>query len=794
MSDVSRPKLREFAAIALVSCAMLIHEILLTRICALRLQFHFAFLVISNCLLGLGAAGSVLSSYQTILLAEPRKWLARLSITYFVSLIATYVCLIRIPLPDDIQLSHPGHVLVLCAFNLIGAVPFFFSGSIIGLLLTLYPRNADRLYAADLLGAGIGCIACPGLLPLVGAGGVFVASALLSLFACGCLLAHASRPRYLIGAALVCVGLALLPTMDRLLPVPSKPIRDLTTRVLRPDQVRSVWTANSRIDLVTPPRCDLPIFMRGAFDKLPAPKECAEIAQDATAATTIIDFSEEPAALEILKRSMYSAAYRLKSRPSVLVIGLGGGNDVWAAKANGARSVRAIELNWPIVGIHKSVLRRFSQTLIDDASVQFVVDEGRSALMRDTSAYDVVQMTGIDTWTALASGGYVMAENYLYTREAITSMYQHLKPDGILQISRFAASMEALRLLSNIDSALHGLDVSDVERSVIVLATPDFMMSVQIKKGLFSDEEQREVVRFSQENGILLPYLPNRPLPALLDQFLRSSDKQKVIDAFPENIAPTSDDRPYFFNFTKWQHPIDSIRHIGDIPAVSQGNPFFLLAQLLLSVVLSALLIIWPLSRQQGLPGLGAARLLVFFSALGIGFISIEITMLQKLTLLLGQPVYSLTVTLFSLLIFAGLGSSQLAPRLSKGGRAIWIVPVGILAYVALFNACSASLIASWIGAALPLRIAVSLLLLAPLGLLLGVPFAYGLRVAHECDPRLTPWAWAINGCLSVVGSILTVVVSMNFGFAVVLWLAALVYLVGFVALIPMQRLAAPSS
>jgi hypothetical protein len=213
---------------------------------------------------------------------------------------------------------------------------------------------------------------------------------------------------------------------------------------------------------------------------------------------------------------------------------------------------------------------------------------------------------------------------------------------------------------------------------------------------------------------------------------------------------------------------------------VSQGNPFFLLAQLLLSLVLSGLLIVWPLSRQRGLPGQGTARLLVFFSALGVGFISIEIAMLQKLTLLLGQPVYSLTVTLFSLLVFTGFGSLQLAPRFK---RSIWMVPVGILLYVALFNGFSASVIALLIGSSLPLRIAASVVLLAPLGLLLGVPFAYGLRIAHEFDPRLTPWAWAINGCLSVVGSILTVVVSMNFGFAVVLWMAAVAYLLGFAAL-----------
>jgi hypothetical protein len=794
MNEPARPARSHFLAIACVSCAMLMHEVLLTRICALRLQFHFAFLVISNCLLGLGAAGSVLSAHRERVFAAPAKWLSRLSLGFLVALVATYLLLVKLPLPGEAQLSNPAHIAALSAFSLIGAVPLFFAGAVIGLLLSWFTRDADRLYASDLLGAGVGCIACPALLPLVGAGGVFVASALLAIVACLCVLDRATegRARSTCSALLV-VALLALPFFDRVLPVPSKPLSDIVLRDLSPDRIRSVWTANSRIDLYHPPKCDAPLYMRGVRALVPKPKECAEIAQDATAATTISNFSEEPSALEYLRRSMYSAAYRLKDKPSVLVIGMGGGNDVWSAKANGARSIKAIELNWPIVDIHKRVLQRFSKTLIDDPSVKVVVDEGRSALMRDKNTYDVVQMTGIDTWTALASGGYVMAENYLYTREAIVSMYEHLKPGGIMQISRFAQAMEATRLLSNIDSALRSLGVKSIERSVMATATPDLMMSLQIKKGEFTVLEQMSMMKFADDNGIFVVYLPDRPLPGFIDDFVRAPDKQKAIDAFPEDISPTTDDRPYFFNFTKWRHPIESIRHIGDVPAISQGNPFFLLSQLLLSVVLSAALIIWPLTRQAQKPGRGALRLLAYFSALGIGFISVEVALLQKLTLLLGQPVYSLTVTLFSLLIFTGLGSLYVAPRFAPGTRSIWLIPAGIAIYLALFNLGSGAVVSAAIGAALPWRIAVTVLMLAPLGLLLGVPFAYGLRVANEYDPQLIPWAWAINGCLSVVGSILTVVISMNFGFSVVLWSASVVYVLGFACLIPLLRARMPS-
>ncbi|HKU40390.1 MAG TPA: hypothetical protein VJR89_19650 [Polyangiales bacterium] len=790
MTPSIAPSRTQFFSIGLVSASMLMHEILLTRVCALRLQFHFAFLVISNCLLGLGAAGTLLTIQQARFHAAPQRWTGRFALAYLGSLILTYVFLLAIPLPENIEWSNLGHVLALCAFNLVGAVPFFFAGLLIGLLLSAYARAADRLYAVDLLCAGLGCIACPTLLPFVGAGGVFVAASLLAVAAVMfAARAELGKPVLIGGGALLAIGLVILPKLDSWAPVPSKPSND-PSRSLPLDSMSSVWTANSRIDLTQRGSCSAPIFMLGTGPHA-RPRECREIAQDATAATTIVNFSEEPAALELLKNSMYSTAYRLRDKPSVLIIGLGGGNDAWAAKLHDARKIKAIELNWPIVAIHEHQLRRFSRALVEDPRVELVVDEGRSALMRESERYDVIQMTGIDTWTALASGAYVLAENYLYTHEAIASMYERLAPDGIIQISRFAATMEALRLLSNIHAAFESLGAKDFEHSVIVQATPDFMLSVLIKKGRFTPEEEASVLQFASERGIGVLYLPGRPVEGSLDEFMRTPDKRAMIDSFAENIAPTSDDQPYFFNFTKWSHPIAALKRIEDIPAISQGNPFFVLTQLLLSVLLSAGLIAWPLARREGLPREGAGRILSFFSALGAGFISIEIAVIQKLTLLLGQPVYSLTVTLFSLLIFTGFGSLLLARRIRPGTPAALAVPIALVLYLAAINLLSPVLVSQLIAAALPVRIAASVLVLAPLGLLLGIPFAYGLRLTHELAPQLTAWAWAINGCLSVVGSILTVVVSMNFGFSAVLWLAAAIYLAGFAAL---HGLALPSA
>ncbi len=793
----AKSRAHQFVAICLVACSMLMHEILLTRVCALRLYFHFAFLVISSCLLGLGASGALLVTYQDSWKRAPRLWLGRFCVAFAVSLVFAYALVLRYPLPQALSFSNLGDLVALSLFNLGGALPFVFGGAVVGMLLTFDVTDVNRLYAVDLMGAGAGCIAVPLLLPHVGAGGVFVLTVLLAV-AASAVVVHDRYPRAAIGVgtALLVGGALLVPRFDRMYPVPSKGVVDLALAVDRVlyQKPFSIWTANSRIDLlrkeVGARREYAKVFTQGSNTAgLPLTPHAAGIAQDATAGTTLLDYSEEPEGLELLERAMYSAAYRLKQSPRVFIIGLGGGNDAWAAKINGARSVKAVELNWPIVALHQKVMRAYSRDLVEDPQVELVVGEGRSALMRDTNRYDVIQMTGIDTWTALASGAYVLAENYLYTREAIESMYSHLAPGGILQIARFAKAMEALRMLSNMHAALEHLGAADhFEDCIQALATEDEIMAIQVKKGPFTREEQDSTEKFANDAGIRIVYQPKDVRDDPVDRFIREPDKQKLIDAFPMNISPTVDDKPYFFNYAKWQHPIASAESIADIPSASQGNPLLILSQFFLSIVLSALLVVYPVARRSDVPKTGMGRYFVYFAGLGLGFIFIEVGAIQKLTLFLGQPVYSLTVTLFSLLVFTGLGSLLFAGRLSPGDRLAWAVPLGIALFMAIFLGGSSLFVSHLIGLPVGVRIALAVLLLCPIGLLLGVPFAYGLRVVTEHHPALTPWAWAINGSMSVVGSILTVIVSMNFGFTAVMCSAVVVYLVAFAALMGAPR------
>lgn len=791
LMSIGRPKvhLHTLLAIGLVSCSMLMYEILLTRIAALRLFFHFAFLVISNCLLAVGASGTLIALFQERWKSRPRFWIWFFSVGFVVSLLLTYLFLLTFNVNADLHFADPMRIVRFTVYNLVAAVPFFFAGTVIGLIITFNSQNVNKVYGVDLLGAGFGCLLSPFALWLFGAGGCFV---VLTIFAVAGVLAAAPhrfrKPSYALGAVLILVGAASLPWFDSRFPVPGKGSLDLTDKhqaeMAKQILLYSKWSATSRVDLIDLAPENRFMFCRGTKllnEPLPDTKL---IVQDCTAGTLILNFAENPEALEILDQTMYCAAVKLKENPRVFIIGVGGGPDVWAAKINGASYIKGIELNQQILDVHTEVLPEFSTGITQDPNIDLEFGEGRSSLMADKGTYDIIQMTGIDTWTSLASGAYMLAENYLYTREAIENMYDHLAEGGILQLTRMAADMETLRMLSNINAAFEHRGIGDFENSVICLHTPDPLIATLVKKGTFTPEEVDQVARFAEAGGITPVYLPGRNLGGVVEEFIKTKDKAKFIADFPRDISPTTDDKPYFFNFYKWRNPFSAAPYIAEPSHVSQGNPLFILGQLALSTVLAVALIILPLLvfRRQGVRRDHFKSFLVYFAGLGVGFIAIEIAMMQKLTLMLGHPLYSITVTLFTVLIFTGIGSVISESAFRRAGPQVWVVPILLAILLLIFTVASPRLVTTFIGYALPVRIAVAVALLAPAGLLLGIPFAYGIRLLNHFNPSIIPWAWAVNACCTVIGSILTVVISMNFGFSSVFAFAVVIYFIAFAA------------
>ncbi|HEB53904.1 MAG TPA: hypothetical protein ENI87_11685 [bacterium] len=801
-----------FLGIAVISASLLAFQVLLTRVCALRLAFHFSFLIISNSLLGIGASGSLLTLFESRWRRNPEAWIWAFSVLYVISLMATWWFARAWAMPQHLSLgfgtaAERADTLRFTIYNLGLTVPFFFGGGAVGLILSAYSHRVNRLYASDLLGAGVGCLICPLLLWPVGAGGTLCVIAILGLLTVALVAPTVVRgANWAIALLLIAgFGAAALLDVDSQFPVKGKKWLQMTQSegmsVDGPHE-SSRWSSNSRIDLIKSP---LPFWVAYGLSKqdseftrrpevqkdLPAQKW---IMQDGDAGTFLTDYGSSELGRKYLLRTLYALSGKIKagSAPKVFVIGVGGGPDIWAHKLLGAGSIKGIELNEGVLEIHRKVAPEFSKQLLEDPSIELVCDEGRSALMRESASYDIIQMTGIDTWTSLASGAYVLAENYLYTVEAIEQMYARLADGGILQITRMGADMERLRLLANIDEAFRRMGVADFERSVaVVTAQNDGLTTVLVRKGPFPEEEVARIEAFLTETGLGRLYLPGRELGGhIVERFIKEKDKAAFIEDFPRNITPTTDDKPYFFNFTRWDTPSEEAKKLlEEATEVSQGNPVFLWRQLGISAGVALLLIVVPLLfKRRTAKAAHPLRFLVYFCGIGIGFIFIEIAMMQKLTLLLGQPLYSIVVTLFSILIFTGIGSFLSAPFLKGGVWCARAIPVGIAACIAAVVLFGDQWVAQAIGEELPTRALVAGAMVAPLGLLLGMPFAHGVSLLHKLSPGFVPWAWAVNGSATVVGSVATVIVSMNFGFTVVLIAAVGIYLVAFLAVDRLAR------
>ncbi|HEX6811121.1 MAG TPA: hypothetical protein VF384_05835 [Planctomycetota bacterium] len=799
-----------FLGIAVLSASLLAFQVLLTRVCALRLHFHFGFLVISNSLLGIGASGTVLTLLEARWRRNPGFWIWLFTFAYVASLGFTWWFARVMPVPDTLEFgwtdAEQAKFLRFAVFNLGIAVPFFFGGGAVGLMLSAYAHRINAVYASDLLGAGVGCLLCPLLLWPLGAGGCLMAVAILGAVTLA-LVAPRSLRAVSVGLAVVAaIGLgAWMPSFDAQFPVPGKSHLKITQgERLDLQQLHefSRWSANSRIDVIRSPLPFWFAFGLGALDRDAAidPKKRLElgqqkwIMQDGDAGTFLTDLSHAELGRQFLLRTLYglSASIKRGSAPRVFVIGVGGGHDVWAHKAAGASFVKGVELNRGVLEAHRTIAREFSQGLLEDPNIELVCDEGRSALMRDPGRYDVIQMTGIDTWTSLASGAYVLAENYLYTVEAVQLMYEHLQEGGMLQITRMGANMERLRLLANVHQAFTNMGVADLAASVALVTAPlDGLTSVLVKRGVFTEAEVAAIEAFADKAGHLKSYLPLRKPPEdVVTTFLATNDKAAFIRDFPRRITPTTDDQPYFFNFTRWDSPPDEAKQwLAEATSVSQGNPLFLWGQLGFSTLVALLLIVVPLWWKRGAArGRHVGRFLVYFAGIGGGFIFIEIALMQKFTLLLGQPLYSIVVTLFSILIFTGLGSFLSGPWLRGGRGRARAIPAGIAVAALCFVLFGTPIVDLVIGQPLAVRAAVAAAMIAPMALLLGMPFAHGIGLLHRENPQFVPWAWAVNGCATVVGSVVTVVVSMNFGFHCVLLIAAGIYAVAFLALDRLAR------
>jgi hypothetical protein len=746
------PARRVLLGLALVCAGNLLLEIVLTRIFSALMYYHFTFFAIAMALLGVGASGVYVYVRADRFpadrvdedLAFYARWFAPAALAALAYVLANPIEIVSEASQARFTNRTLWQLAWLCAFT---ALPFFLAGVVVALAITHYRARVDRVYAFDLAGAGLGAVSVGWLLGALSGPGVVALVAVLGCAGAVC-FAPGRRSLAAAGGSLAVLALGLGTSLFELPSV--KEVR--AERV-----IYEGWNTFSRVTLE---RMD-----GGALD----------LRIDASARTRVVrpELASGDAWREDLRALAHAA--REGRGGEVLVIGSGGGIDVANALAAGARRVTAIEVN-PLI---PAAIARFAPEvdLYRDPRVTLAVDEGRSFVRRSPHRYDVIQATLVDTWAATSAGAFALTETALYTVEAFADYFDHLTEDGMLTMSRWQTpeSPESVRVAVLAAAALEARGVRPAQvRHHLFLARKGILATLVAKARPFTEVELASLHGASEANGFEVLLSPKLPARKGLPGLLREGAWSRAVREYPKDITPPSDDRPFFFYFAK-------PGSLGDVAArlrwgASLSDPaLWLLAALGgLLVAMTGLFVFAPLLLRRwrdlagGGPGALPRRLagLVYFGWVGLGFIVVEIALMQRLALFLGHPSYGLIAVLFGLLVGTALGA-RLSGRIGDGaaGKAAAAAGGAVAALVAATGLALAEVLRALMPWPLAGRLALSVAVVLGFGVAMGLMLPLGVRLVSRRDAALLPWAWGVNGGTSVLGTVAATLIAIHQGF-----------------------------
>jgi hypothetical protein len=708
-----------YIGLFLVTLSGLMFEIGLTRIFSATIWYHFAFVAISVALLGWGLGGFALH----LLRDRIRLTLGKAGVLTLLYAGAIPLCLwliVRVPF-------HPDRLIF---YFVVSLLPFLLAGMALSMVFALGRENAAELYFADLLGASAGALAVTALLSWLGGENAVLAVTLGPLAAAACFWRRL-LPAAAIGAVLVLAALGFN-EQTGVFKIRSAPTKGMYQHMAaRPGTTVALtgWNAYSRIDAVT------------GFE---APY-LARLYIDSDAWTNILSWDGRIESVASMRQWYRALPFKIAPpEPETLIIGPGGGSDVLVALAAGSKRVTAAEMN-PLM---LRFVRHFGEkagNLYDQPRVNAILSEGRTFIRRTDQKFDVILLGFVDSWAAVASGGLSLSENHLYTVEAFRAYCDHLTPEGMLVILRW--NVDVPRLVTN---AVALLGAEEAGRRIAVLfeqrgtATDPPQMIYMLRKRAFTERETAQMA--DEWPGVRPLIVPGRHVEEPYASLLSGRKTlEQFVDEAPARVDPVFDDRPFFFARQKpWGLPR------------SMRTAFL---QILLPLLaLCGVFLFLGKPKAQGAKRYWGS--IAYFASLGLGFIAVELALLQNLTLLLGHPIFTLSILLFTLLAAGGVGS-YCSRRFRSGRVCLAVASLGVV-YAFVLPRVVPGLLSLELAA----RIAIAMVLVTPLGFAMGMPFPSGLRKTGQGLPE-PPFYWGLNGILSVVGSLGTMVVAVTCGFQV---------------------------
>ncbi len=775
MDNVTMNTKRATAGIFLLSTSLLTFELTLIRVYSATLFYHFAFMAISVAMLGLSAAALTVHRLPQKFRADDLpRWGSLWSACYAVALVGILEITFRIP----VNAYQPPDAIAdkLAIIYLLSAIPFYFAGLVFSGLFASFTSVIGRLYAWDLIGAGLGAVL---IIPLLnwsgGESGPFIISA--AGFGAAAIFGIKKRRNLLLGFSALALLMALTNHSFNWLKV-----KYSKGALLEQFEVKyNRWNSISRIMAIP--------FRPGtdaAYTWCPSPNFPLPIMPhlslmiDDGAATPVLPFDGvnlEP--ISYLKNDLTSLSHRLHGSGTTLVIGCGGGRDVLTGLLFDADRIDAVDVNPLIFDAMNGNLADFNGHLYTHPKVRGIVSEGRAYARRNRGKYDLVQVAMIDTWAATTAGAYSLSENSLYTVEAFEDFIRALKPGGMFSFTRFyfEPPQQALRLVSLYLEAANRIGIPDPDKCILV-AYYESLATLIFKAEPFTVQEIARFKADVAELGFYIVYTPTDRVNSYFRSLIESRNPDGFYAQYPFDIRPNTDERPFFFNMLK----IKDFLRVFEIQEGQKFNfyaTYTLLVVLGLSIVAVLIVLILPQmfwgEKLLRFPGRGA--LLIYFVGLGLAYIMIETALLQRFVLLLENPTASASAVVAGMLISSGLGS-WFYGNLVGDVRRIWLrrafAAIGVLMLIHIVFGYQ--LIHLMIALPMAVKIMATAILILPLGFAMGMPLPAGLTAAGLRSEGTAAWCWAINGAASVVASPMAVTLAMANGFNTVLIISLAIY------------------
>jgi hypothetical protein len=790
-----------YLALSLTLVATLLLEVVDSRLLSVLTWYHLSFLAISVAMLG-AASGAVLvfTARSWFDPSHAERDLARWSLAFAAAVLASHLLNLVIPVPRGGSWT-PMEITALAVVVAVLTVPFFFSGIVVTLALTRTGAPAGTLYGFDLLGAATGTLAAIALLnmanltsaALVSSGSAWLATAAFR---------RAGGQRAGWGIFVVAIGILTLAGVNA---------DSEWFRVMYPKNrtawtfpvARSLWNSHAHVLVLEPVRLPAyywgPDVHAGAFTA-----NHAFMLVDGEAGTPMTEWDGRRESLAWVSHDVTSLPHHVRSGHAG-IIGVGGGRDVLAAIWGGSERITGIEINGRILEVLEGSHRGFTR-IVDYPGVELVHDEARSYLARQTHKFDVLQMSLVDTWAATGAGAFTLSENGLYTVEGWQVFLDRLQPRGIFSVSRWFADqtpLETSRLLSLAVASLVDRGVAQPSDHLVLVARGN-VATLLVSASAFAQEDLQRIQAVASDHGLVVLVSPSHPPPGQLGAIVRSRTRAELAVASANDrfdFTPPDDSRPFFFNMLKpaaWLQDGDP----ADTAGVMAGNlratrTLIVLLGVTLGFIVVIIVIPLVVSGRPAMRGVAFASALGYFGAIGAGFMLTQVAFLQRFSVYLGHPTYTFAGVLFSMILFAGLGSFASAAVSGTRERRFLYIPALIAVWLVAAGLVLPRMLAATVHLQLAARLTVVLACSAPLSFLLGFCYPFGARQLARIDQQALAWMWGTNGAAGVLASVVAVMISIWGGIEINFFVAAVCYasVIGF-ALVLMQtgssRAAAP--